>query len=86
MGPGGGFPAGYCIGQYTVKKGYRFSQTSLAGNNSRPGIIWLVKFRMGTGKTITFFTVYIKLTKKEQKPKVVFKLTNEFAVSCYDRK
>ncbi len=44
--------------------GMSLTKLSLAGNNliipaaSRPGRVWLVTSRLGTGKTITFFTVY----------------------------
>ncbi len=40
--------------------GMLLTKVSLAGKNnySRPGRAWLVTSRLGTGKTITFFTVY----------------------------
>ncbi len=48
--------------EYTVKKGLTISPSpagmslSLAGNNnSRPGRVWLVTSRLGTGKSLTFF-------------------------------
>jgi hypothetical protein len=40
--------------------GMSLTNLSLAGNkfnNSRPGIVWLVTFRLGPGKTISFLTV-----------------------------
>jgi hypothetical protein len=56
-------------GDYTVKKGYPFPVSSrdvtnqtLPGrekiNYSRPRRVWLVTSRLGTGKRLTFFTVY----------------------------
>ncbi len=43
--------------------GMSLTKLSLAGNNSQPGRVWLVTSRLGTGKTITFFTVY-KMSKE----------------------
>ncbi len=38
------------------------NQTLPGWDNSRPGRVCLVTFRLGTGKTITFFTLYLYLS------------------------